>query len=189
MIQLLIFVLQLTFWTLLKHRIMFQIQPSEWIWTMQVFWKRIGMEVHIPVLWSGFLPFYAWQSQVPRLSSQFAFVNSLNLTNPPRSLLTELGNGVNREDTNGPKLHIIQSERPKSRLCFCYECASQTSSCHGMLLSLKPPNNAPFKNLGFRADMSMLHHVGQSAMCQELLLIPTPATKVNSLRKDDLFLV
>ena len=36
------------------------------------------MKVHIPVLWSGFLPFYAWQSHVPRLSP-FAFVNSLNL--------------------------------------------------------------------------------------------------------------
>ena len=36
------------------------------------------MKVHIPVLWRGFLPFYAWQSQVPRLSP-FAFVNSLNL--------------------------------------------------------------------------------------------------------------
>lgn len=35
----------------------------------------------------------------------------------------------------------------------------------------------------------MLRRVGQPAMCQELLLIPTPATKVNSLGNDDLFLV
>lgn len=35
----------------------------------------------------------------------------------------------------------------------------------------------------------MLHRVGQPAMCQELLLIPTPATKVNSLGNGDLFLV
>lgn len=140
--------LQLTFWTLLKGRITFQIQPSGWTWTMQVFWKRIGANEspHSSTLKRvlAFLCLAITGSQ----TKPICICKFLEL-DPPRSLLTELGNRINRENTDGPKLHIIQSERPKSRLCVCYACTSRRSSCQGMWLSLKPPNNPTTKTWAF----------------------------------------
>lgn len=124
--------LQLTFWTLLKGRITFRIQPSGWTWTMLVFWKRIGANEspHSSTLKRvlAFLCLAITGSQ----TKPICICKFLEL-DPPRSLLTEPRNRVNREDTDGPKLHIIQSERPKWIKTVCLLCVHfRRSSCQGM---------------------------------------------------------